>query len=154
MLGNFLIGKINLLKGMSERKGGCFNCGGEGHFARECPQSNLASMQKGKPLLAPTLASIAARLATSPESVRSPRGRGLETPTDLRGGSALRGERGRTAERDAKGVRDMMMRNAGSTGPAVMRDVARNDVKMRTCSVSTAPSSATSPETARMVSLG
>ncbi len=141
---------------MSERKGGCFNCQGEGHFARDCPESNLASMQRRKPLLAPTtVASTAARLATSPDSARNPRG--LETPTDPKGGSALRGEIEKTAvsaERDAKGVTDMRMRREENTGLVVKRAVARSDVVVKTTrmfSASTARSTATLPETARMV---
>lgn len=34
---------------MTDRVNKCFNCGNEGHFARECTESNIGFIQPGRP---------------------------------------------------------------------------------------------------------
>jgi hypothetical protein len=145
---------------MTERKGGCFTCGGEGHFARECPDSNRASTQRKKPNLATTHASIVPSPATSLESARSLRGKGLETWIGLIEDNAPRGDRGKTVasvEAFVNGATDMKMKRGDNTGLVVMRTAAKSDVRSetkKTYSVSTARSMGISLEIVRTVSSG
>lgn len=103
-------------------------------------------IQKKKPLIN---ASTVEKMDTLPETVnkqRDPEGlrelRELRDPTE---GKDLRGETVRTekrGEKDVRGVSAVRMKRRESTGQDAMR----------TSSATTAKSTATSPETARMVS--
>lgn len=149
------------MKRMSERKGGCFNCGGEGHFARACPDSTSSSTQKKRPPLAEAPASIAATVATSPGSAKSRKDReGPERKGPERNaGSALREEterRGESEDRELLVSRGTK-RKDGSTVPDARKAAARREgsnAVRKTCSASTATNTATSPEPAPMVTLG
>ena len=143
---------------MSERKGGCFNCGGEGHFARDCPDSNASSTQRKRPPLAEAPASIAAKLDTSPGSARSRKekggpertGPGKKEGNVPREGTERRGEKGERELLAPKGS----MRKDGNTVPDAKKDFATKEernVVNKNCSVLTATNTVTSPEPAPMV---
>jgi hypothetical protein len=68
---------------------------------------------------------------------------------EWRRGEKEEGKRGEKEERELLVLRDTM-RTDGNTVPDAKRAVAKDAVK-RTCSASTATSTATSPETATMV---
>ena len=146
------------MKRMTERKGGCFNCGGEGHFARACPDSTTSSTQRKRPPLAEAPASIAATVGTSPGSAKSRKERGgpERKGPEKNAGNALREEterRGEKEERELLVPKDTK-RKDGNTVPDAKKASARREgsnAVSKTCSASTATNPATLPEPAPMV---
>ena len=120
---------------MSERPVNCFKCGGDGHYARNCPQSKKPLMQISNQQALATTAENRDIFRGSAPSPERPARKAVNAEKAVNAGKAVNAEKAVNAGDTAIGREETMVTGARTTGSvttaesqATFRGIAANRV--------------------------